>query len=365
MADSVIIREIVERAVAQVFAVHAGKLHDEVIRQVCAELQPALEASASAPTQQLKAAIAAIEEAHAQSDILRALLHGTSAFCRRAALLLVRGGSAVGWQARGFRDNEAIRKLTIDLNFGLVSRVFQQHTCVAGPAAQFDPAFTARFGAPANDDCMVFPLLIRDKVPALLYADSGTEPGMGFDSSALELLVRSTGLWLEMATLRKSSAPVASASPDSSQRSEVPPASTQRTSTASAQGFNSGAGMSSTNSAASVAVAVPPAAEAVSATPIAPPASVDSETQELHRKAQRFAKLLVYEITLYNQAKVTEGRLQGDLYDRLKDDIDKSRATYDKRYGQTPVADADYFRQELLRGLADNDPTRLGSNFPR
>jgi hypothetical protein len=85
----------------------------------------------------------------------------------------------------------------------------------------------------------------------------------------------------------------------------------------------------------------------------------------LHRKARRFAKLLVEEIKLYNQPRVVEGRLNRDLYERLKDDIEKSRATYDKRYRESPVASADYFNEELIRILADNDVSLLGQSFPR
>ena len=82
-------------------------------------------------------------------------------------------------------------------------------------------------------------------------------------------------------------------------------------------------------------------------------------------KAKRFAKLLVDEIRLYNQAKVAEGRQKHDLYDRLKEDIEKSRITYDKRYGKTVAASADYFTNELIRVLADSDVTLLGANFPQ
>ena len=42
------------------------------------------------------------------------------------------------------------------------------------------------------------------------------------------------------------------------------------------------------------------------------------EDADTHRKAQRFARLLVDEIKLYNQAKVAEGRRNKDLYDRLE-----------------------------------------------
>ena len=52
-----------------------------------------------------------------------------------------------------------------------------------------------------------------------------------------------------------------------------------------------------------------------------PLAGLSPEDADVHRKAQRFARLLVDEIKLYNQAKVAEGRKHKDLYDRMKDDI--------------------------------------------
>jgi len=89
------------------------------------------------------------------------------------------------------------------------------------------------------------------------------------------------------------------------------------------------------------------------------------EEADLHKKAKRFAKLLVEEIKLYNQPKVAEGKQNHDLYDRLREDIEKSRATYDKRYGDSPVADANYFTQELIRILADSDVSLMGVSFPQ
>ena len=96
-----------------------------------------------------------------------------------------------------------------------------------------------------------------------------------------------------------------------------------------------------------------------------PTSNLTGEDGDVHRKAQRFARLLMDEIKLYNQAKVAEGRKNHDLYDRLKEDIEKSRSTYHKRYGNTPAASADYFNQELIRSLAEDDVSLLGSNFRR
>jgi hypothetical protein len=96
-----------------------------------------------------------------------------------------------------------------------------------------------------------------------------------------------------------------------------------------------------------------------------PLAALSPEDAEVHRKAQRFARLLVDEIKLYNQAKVAEGRRNKDLYDRLKEDIDKSRGTFQKRYGSTVAASGDYFQHELLRSLAEDDVSIMGANFRR
>jgi hypothetical protein len=112
------------------------------------------------------------------------------------------------------------------------------------------------------------------------------------------------------------------------------------------------------------AIAMSAAASSNGASVAAAPA-LSAEDAEVHRKAQRFARLLMDEIKLYNQAKVSDGRKHKDLYDRLQEDIEKSRATYQKRYGNTAAASGDYFNQELIRSLAEDDVSLLGKNFQR
>jgi hypothetical protein len=51
------------------------------------------------------------------------------------------------------------------------------------------------------------------------------------------------------------------------------------------------------------------------------------------------------------------------LYERLRPDIEKSRAAYQIRYAGV-IRDADYFSEELVRSLASNDRSLLGSSFP-
>jgi len=88
------------------------------------------------------------------------------------------------------------------------------------------------------------------------------------------------------------------------------------------------------------------------------------EERRLHNDARRFARLLISEIKLYNEQKVAEGRSEHDLYDRLREYIDRSREMYDKRVKPEVASRYDYFHGELVNTLAEGDAAKLGSNYP-
>jgi hypothetical protein len=94
------------------------------------------------------------------------------------------------------------------------------------------------------------------------------------------------------------------------------------------------------------------------------PIDVAEDERRLHNDARRFARLLVSEIKLYNEQKVKEGRDGSDLYDRLKEAIDRSREMYDKRVQPPVAAKFDYFHYELVNTLAEGDEAKLGSSYP-
>jgi hypothetical protein len=94
------------------------------------------------------------------------------------------------------------------------------------------------------------------------------------------------------------------------------------------------------------------------------PIEVAEDERRLHNDARRFARLLVSEVKLYNEQKVKEGRESKDLYERLREAIDRSREMYDKRV-QPPVASKfDYFHYELVSTLAEGDEQKLGESYP-
>ena len=94
------------------------------------------------------------------------------------------------------------------------------------------------------------------------------------------------------------------------------------------------------------------------------PIEVGEDERRLHNDARRFARLLVSEIKLYNEPKVKEGRNRSDIYDRLREDIDRSRQMYDKRVAPPVAARHDYFHQELVNTLAEGDAAKLGDSYP-
>jgi len=91
-----------------------------------------------------------------------------------------------------------------------------------------------------------------------------------------------------------------------------------------------------------------------------PTAEPSPEDDARHEEARRFARLLVSEIKLYNEEEVERGRANNDLYQRLRDDIDRSREMFEKRIPPEVRESRDYFREELIRVLADGDADALG-----
>ncbi|HTO75931.1 MAG TPA: hypothetical protein VMQ61_07630 [Thermoanaerobaculia bacterium] len=85
-----------------------------------------------------------------------------------------------------------------------------------------------------------------------------------------------------------------------------------------------------------------------------------AEGDERREEARRFAKLLVSEIKLYNERAVQEGREKGNLYERLKEDIDRSRQMYDERIPEDVRSSSNFFYEELVRTLADGRAEALG-----
>ena len=380
--------------------------------------------SAGAGADRIKKAIQTVERNKSQVDILNSMLEEAVHFGSRAALLIVRNETFNGWKGVGFTaaggNDEMIKRFNAAP--GLIpelDRVLREERVVVWDGTNL----STRFGVTASATAVLVPMVIKDKIAAAVYVDAVQDDLSKFDQTAVELLVFTTGLLVDTLAIRKKSPSptlsdtgevVAAAPPRPSPPSAAaaapprptpPPAaptpppppppprvidSTPESTVAiSAQqmrdlmakqtpGFNVPAAeeFSTPSPRPAPAPPAPPpiapphaAEEGRPSTQYVPPAGVTprglggspkDEDQKKHDEARRFARLLVSEIKLYNEPKVDAGRKNKDLYERLKEDIDRSRQMYDERIPDEVRKVSNYFYDELVRILADGHAESLG-----
>ena len=417
---------------------------EHIVAQVTAEIDQASTSSVrlGADIALLRDSVGELNEQRNQAEVLNTLVSRAANFAPRVILFVVKGGNALAWAARGFEDgmgNHSIRGLSISLqaDTALRSAAGAAQTCYGSPDQQSENHLLfSRIGTVKPQRVLVVPLKVRGKSAAVFYADSADSGENAINVEAIELLVNTAGLVVELVSLRARvgdtlpahapaqtaapapATPPVETAPPTPVSQPVPPVETapappapeppsveQAPAAAAAETLVAdtvnvevppsayappapesvvhvempgNAAPEASFSAFESAAAAPPAeaSNAFSFTmpeePVSPPApqpaarAGNEEEEKQHNDARRFARLLVSEIKLYNEQKVSEGRSHKDLYDRLKDDIDRSRQMYDKRVSTWPsvAAKFDYFYDEMVTTLAEGDPSKLGSDYP-
>lgn len=404
------VREVVisqlDAALQSVQADAKGLSLRPILEDVLARVElPVAPAAAAAPSvadaSRVRSAISAVEQGKSQVEILNGLLEQCVSFGSRAALLILKGDVFSGWKGSGFSahggNDENVKRLSAGPGaVPELDRVLREETVSAWDGA----SFAAKLGAPAPANAVVVPMVIKDKVSAAIYVDAMPGEEGNFDQAAIEVLVFTTGLLIDTLAIRKKSpapslsvgaavatkpaAPAPAAAPAPVREPEPPPAPAP----APAPDMSLGqipvpepprppappAQFQTTAvPAMSEPAPAPPPPPAVEenrpSTQFIPPAGLRSggtsaappnEAARKHDEARRFARLLVSEIKLYNEAKVEQGRKNKDLYERLKEDIDRSRQMYDERIPEEVRKASNYFYDELVRILADGDKDTLG-----
>jgi hypothetical protein len=317
-----------------------------------------------------------LDQAATQVDVLHRFLDECRKHCSRAALLVARGGSIGAWKAVGFSghggDDDAVRQVALPLTDGGLLAKVMTGTAVRLPAAN-DVSTLLRASKVA--DAVAIPMVVREKISGALYADAVLGEEGGFDPDALALLTYLAGLVVDRLASRKLKPAPALRVPEAIQKPE-PAGMWMHEDAAAVEDLPPSAEV---GAAAAPAPPAPPApapgqrpretpGASIATPPIAMPepsrrlggplaAASPDERQE---EARRFARLLVSEIKLYNERAVLEGREGGNIYQRLKDDIDRSRQMYDERIPDDVRSSTNFFQEELVRILADGRPEALG-----
>jgi hypothetical protein len=363
-------------------------------------------AKASSDMAIVKAAIGEITEQQSQADILKALINRGASFAPRIAFFVIKGEQASGWRARGFEGtvgDQAIQEISMSLNAETViaSVAKSLTTWSGGPTSHADDyMIISKLGEEPPQRVVAIPLTVRKRAVAVLYADSAGLDSESINLEALETLVAVSGMAVELLSVAKAAPrreeqpatpapePTPAYTPEREYEEQPQPESSETMAdtlrTSYVQPEPEPQPTSDAAFEQEIAAPVdegslmmePEPAQEFQEPPPSPtrrrygqdqdlPVDVSSdEERRLHNDARRFARLLISEIKLYNEQKVAEGRNQGDLYDRLREYIDRSREMYDKRVRAEVAARYDYFHGELVNTLAEGDVSKLGSNYP-
>ena len=202
------LEQVVANAVTQALQDHIPQLQAQIVQRVLAvvpsrgsQVQDDAQDGSNAMVQ----AVSSIHAGSTQKEILRALLDAGSKYCSRIALFVVKAGAASGWQTRGFGQEEAVKDFSLDLGSGPAADSYRSRMAKSTNIAEMGKPFVQHFGSPADGRILILPLVLKDKVAALVYADGGASGKLNF--SSLQLLVIATSAWLEVISLRKHATP--------------------------------------------------------------------------------------------------------------------------------------------------------------
>jgi hypothetical protein len=256
------------------------------------------------------------------------LVDATRGFCGRAALFLIRDRNLHLETTRNFDDADLADRVPLNDAPAFATAVETRDTLVAMPSSgELSKPIAAYLGERLDPDAKVylFPIVAGKDVPAVLFADSGE-----VDVDAIELLVAMAGAAYTM----RPAAVVATVAP--------------------------------TDGLVNISVPAPGVSQAASAQKheILSWFTLSREDRELHLRAQRFARVQVAEIRLYQSEKVQNGRTAHDLYTSLKQEIDSAREAFRSEFLNASDSMVDYLHLELVRTLANDDAEVLGHDYP-
>jgi len=407
-------------SLAATVAEHLRAAHERGIELAASE---SVRTQASSDMAIVKAAIEEMESQTSQSETLKTLVNRASSFAPRVVFFVIKGDQARGWRARGLQGSigdEAVQQVTFPISADtMVREVVDGKTTWSGtPSHSENELIWPQLGEQPPQRIVAVPLVVRGRAVAVLYADSAGLDSDAINLEALETLVRVAGMAVGLLAVSQASAPAPAvreepqpeaaavetsaytpareyeeAAPEQAAPAEIAPVAAAPEEAAEELPIVEPIAAAPEEPVESLPEAVPeytapePEAAASSVTsafePEAPAAAAvsgrrrhgsydaalpvevyDEDEKRQHQDARRFARLLVSEIKLYNEPKVMEGRSQGNLYERLREYVDRSREMYDKRVKSDVTSKFDYFHHELVQTLAEGDASKLGEAYP-
>ncbi|HWB82891.1 MAG TPA: hypothetical protein VG675_02040 [Bryobacteraceae bacterium] len=267
--------------------------------------------------EQLNQAVRRLRQAVTWEELGATLVDTTGAFSSGAAFFRVMEGVVEAVNIRGVSDAAAgsFRGMELSLSSApaLAAAVESRDPVSAMASAKEVSAELAELAGDASDvRAWVFPLVVRERAHALLYVW-----GASVQPTPIELLAQvAAAAWGVM--------PEAQPAPEPLTQIE--------------------------------SVTEAPSASEWDALP--------EEEQQIHLRAQRFARVTVARIRLEEAEAVRAGRAGHRLYSALQEPIDTARETFRRSFFIGCPSMVDYLHLELVRTLAHDEPEFLGESYP-
>jgi hypothetical protein len=315
-----ILRKVLQEQFS-VLASELATLHEQELSAREAEQRESLRAEL---TEILNQAVRLLRQAGDFSQMAAVLADSSANFCRAIAVFSVDGDRVRAERARGLSTEGAEQFVSLEFSTGhaaaFAGAIQSGDPMVAlATPREVSPEVSRIFAHKPDDRAYILPVVVRGQPAGLIYAAGEVE------MASLELLAQTAALALE--------AQIPAVTPEPSPKPEL----------ITIQGM----------------AAPPPEKKVPGAWSDLAPAD-----QELHLRAQRFARVQVAGMRLFSPDLVKQGRDSKDLYSVLQKDIDSGRDMYRKTFVDATPTMVDYFHVELLRTLANEDAGLLGGEYP-
>lgn len=306
-----------EEAQAEVVA----SLRAEFEEEKRAELQKA-EETLKQHLHSLHKAVRRCEQAENREDVVAALLDGVSLYAERAALLQLESDMITGFHGTEQRET-GVEPISLEIPVEQAPALHNakqsgEPLVAMRLESEFSRELLEQMGEALDEKIRVFPVMSRNAVRALLVLEAGTRQ---FEANAVEVLTISAGhKW----NIGKETA-------EPAQLIAIQGSGTQE-----------------------------PKAKDSKQTWF----QLSPQEQEIHLRAQRYARVQVAELRLYQSERVRQARKDSNIYGVFRQEIDQVRTDFKTQFVETCPSMLDYYHMEVVRILANENEKVLGPDYP-
>jgi hypothetical protein len=138
--------------------------------------------------------------AHNRDEVIGILLNESKSIVKRIGIFIVKGNTVTGWKSKGL----SIENMNVEINMpSIFADVINRKHYYRGPLLNIpgnEPLIKALSGLP--QDSIMLPIVIREKIIALLYADNGNVSVLDASLSHINNLVTMAAYSFELIILR-------------------------------------------------------------------------------------------------------------------------------------------------------------------